>query len=88
MTVADILTATAQLGVVLDALGKTLHVEAPVGVLTPELRVALAQRKDELLVLLAPSEEYVTLVGGLTLPLPAYTDGGGTSPRLSTTSTR
>ncbi len=71
MTVSEILTTTAQRGVVLEAQGERLHVEAPVGALTPELRAALAQRKDELLVLLAPGEQHVTLRGGLTLPLPA-----------------
>ncbi len=39
--------------------------------MTPELQAALAQRKAELLALLAPGEQHVTLRGGLTLPLPA-----------------
>lgn len=43
----------------------------PVDRLTPALREALARRKPELLALLAPVSEYVTLRGGLTLPLPA-----------------
>ena len=57
-------------GFELAAAGDRLRIR-PADRVTPELRAALAQRKDELLVLLAPSEEYVTLVGGLTLPLPA-----------------
>ena len=52
MTVAEILTATAQLEVVLAARGETLHVEAPAGRLTPELRAALTTRKAELVAVL------------------------------------
>ena len=43
----------------------------PADRVTPELRAALAQRKDELLALLAPGEEYLMLRDGLALPLPA-----------------
>ena len=49
--------------------------------LTPALRDALARRKPELLALLAPVREYVTLRGGLTVPLPALLLRAG--PRTS-----
>jgi hypothetical protein len=42
------------LGVSLSAAGDRLHVEAPIGVLTPQVRSELSALKAELLVLLAP----------------------------------
>ena len=71
MTTGELLTVAQQAGIVLQAHGNRLHVEAPHGRVTPDLRSALAQHKAELLTLLAPGEEYVPLRGGLTLPLPA-----------------
>jgi hypothetical protein len=71
MTALDILTLARDAGIVLKVRGDILHVDAPAGRLTPELRDLLARRKPELLALLAPVTEYVYLRGGLTVPRPA-----------------
>jgi len=77
MTAREILKFTRTAGVVLEARGDRLHVEAPAGAVTRELRDALARRKAELLELLeAGTDRYVTLrpmpgVGALTVPVAA-----------------
>ena len=70
MTALDILTLARDAGIVLEARGDILHVDAPAGRLTPELRDQLAKRKPDILAILAPTE-FVTLKGGLVVPLPA-----------------
>jgi len=70
VTANDVLTAAQTAGIVLEARGDRLHVEAPRGTLTPKLRDALAQRKAELLAAL-DLERPVTLRGGVAVPLAA-----------------
>jgi hypothetical protein len=70
MTMTEVLAVTHKSGIRLEARGTALHVEAPAGTMTPELRAALAAHKPELLARLAPVE-FVTLKGGLTVPRPA-----------------
>ncbi len=72
MTVAAELLTTCRLaGIRLEVSGDRLRYEAPRGTVTPELRDTLTQHKTELLSLL--TERFVTLRGGLTLPLPVLT---------------
>lgn len=71
MTTDEILTIVRTAGIVLEARGDTLHVEAPWGALTPELRALLVQHKPDILDRLAPVTQFVSLRGGLVLPLPA-----------------
>ena len=54
----------------LEARGDRLVFDAPHGALTPELRAALVEQKPALLAFLAPVA-FVTLKGGLTIPVPA-----------------
>ena len=74
MSPLDLLTAVRDAGIRLQVAGDRrdrLHFDAPAGALTPELRAALLEHKATLLALLAPVTEFVTLKGGLVLPLPA-----------------
>jgi hypothetical protein len=71
MTADQLMIEAARLGIALEARGDRLHVEAPVGVVTPELRFELARHKPALVALLAPVTQCVSLRGGLTVPLPA-----------------
>ena len=57
-------------GAVLEARGDRLHVDAPAGLITPEMRVSLARHKPELLAMLA---------GNLLLPLTALFFAAGLS---------
>jgi hypothetical protein len=66
MTLSDVLVATQAAGIQLEARGATLHVEAPSGTMTPELREALAHHKPAILATLKPG--FVYLRGGLTVP--------------------
>lgn len=68
MTVHEVVAETSRLGIVVEARGDRLHVKAPHGVLTSELRDALARHKVALLSRLAPVTEFVYLRGGLTVP--------------------
>lgn len=52
MTLSEIFTITRTAGIVLQARGETLHVEAPPGTVTPALRAALVALKPDLLALL------------------------------------
>jgi TubC N-terminal docking domain len=70
MTLAELLTVVRAADIRLEARGDRLLFDAPHGALTPELRSALVQQKAALLVRLAPVE-FVTLKGGLTIPVPA-----------------
>lgn len=71
MTAHELLLKCRQVGIALAVDGNNIDVDAPKGVLTPELRSELARHKPALVALLAPVTEFVTLKGGLTLPLPA-----------------
>src|SRR2546423_2247423 len=72
MTALDLITLARTTGIRLQARGPHLHVEAPEGTLTPELRIALISKKAELLALLSPAIEFVSLKGGLVVPVPAW----------------
>jgi hypothetical protein len=69
VTPTEVLILARGSGIVLEAQGDTLIVDAPVGRLTPELRGELARHKPALLALL--TTEFVYLRGGLTVPRPA-----------------
>lgn len=71
MTAQAVLNEARRLGITLEARGSTLHIEAPSGSLTPELRAALADRKADLLAVLGLPARFVALKGGLVLPLAA-----------------
>lgn len=71
MTATELLTTARSAGIRLEARGERLHVEAPAGALTPALRDQLAQQKPALLALLAPVTEFVSLRGGLAVPVAA-----------------
>jgi hypothetical protein len=60
MTVEEVLVATRRAGIILEAEGDRLIVDAPVGSLTPELREALARQKWVLLVSVARPRAYWT----------------------------
>ena len=70
MTLQDLLTTAERAGIRLEARGDRLTYQAPKGALTPELREALTQHKAALIERLRPME-FVTLKGGLTIPVPA-----------------
>jgi hypothetical protein len=70
MTLADLLTVIRAADIRLEARGDRLLFDAPYGALTPELRSALVQQKAALLTRFAPVE-FVTLKGGVTIPVPA-----------------
>ena len=70
MTLAELLTVVRAADIRLEARGDRLVFDAPRGALTPELRSALVQQKAALLMRLAPVE-FVTLKGGLMIPVPA-----------------
>ena len=70
MTLAELLTVVTEADIRLEARGDRLVFDAPHGALTPDLRTALAEQKPALLAWLAPVE-FVTLKGGLTIPVPA-----------------
>jgi TubC N-terminal docking domain len=70
MTPAELLTLVRAADIRLEARGDRLIFDAPHGALTPELRAALTEQKPALLALLAPVE-FVTLKGGVTIPVPA-----------------
>ncbi len=70
MTAHELLATCRQAGIVLRARGDALEVDAPRGVLTPELRAALVHHKPDLLAALRPTE-FVTLKGGLTVAVQA-----------------
>jgi len=71
VTISDLLASCDAVGVHVEVRGDHLHVEAPAGVVTAALRDALRRHKADLLTLLAPVTAFVTLRGGLVLPVPA-----------------
>jgi molybdopterin converting factor small subunit len=70
MTLAELLTVVSAADIRLEARGDRLVFDAPHGALTPELRAELVHQKPALLAWLAPVE-FVTLKGGVTIPVPA-----------------
>lgn len=71
MTAHELLMTCRQAGINLVVDGDCIDVDAPAGVLTPELRAELARCKADLLALLAPPRAFVTLRHGPTLPVEA-----------------
>jgi hypothetical protein len=69
MTVRELLSESARLGIQLAAQDGRLRYTAPKGTLTAEFRDALARHKPELLAWLVPVQTYVTLKDGPTLPV-------------------
>lgn len=67
----EVLVATKQADIRLQAEGDRLVVDAPVGTLTPELRDALTRNKAALLARLQPVMEFICLKGGLIVLRPA-----------------
>lgn len=65
MNVAEMIYELRQAGVIIEARGDRLHIEAPKGLLTPERREVLRAHKAELLVRLARRDERVTVVYSL-----------------------
>jgi hypothetical protein len=69
MSTDELLLAVHEAGIVLRAEGGRLKYDAPRGALTADLLDALATHKPALLARLAPTQRYVTLKGGPTLPV-------------------
>jgi hypothetical protein len=61
-----LLTEIGRLGIQLDVRADRLHVEAPAGTMTAELRASLAKHKPDLIDLLRA--RFVILAGGLVVP--------------------
>jgi len=55
MTAAELLSLFKRLGIRLEVHGGRLMVDVPKGVMTPEMREALAAHRDELMTILSPS---------------------------------
>jgi hypothetical protein len=70
MTAIEVFSIARASGIVLEANGDTLIVDAPIGGLSPEIRDALVHHKPVLLAMLA-SADLVSLRGGLVVPRPA-----------------
>jgi len=70
MTLAELLTVVSAADIRLEARGDRPVFDAPHGALTPALRTALVEQKPALLAWLSPVA-FVTLKGGLTIPVPA-----------------
>lgn len=68
MTAVELVLTADKLGIRIEARGSKLHVSAPSGVLTPELRDAFAVEKAALLSIYAPVTQYASLRGGLVVP--------------------
>ena len=79
MTLSDVLRSTEAAGIRLEARGATLHVEAPSGTVTPELRAALVAHKPLLLVVLERLKAMRHFAAVAPKPLPyarAWAQGG------------
>ena len=72
MTPEELLTTCHRSGIVLEARGDRLPVEAPAGAVTAALRDELTRCKPALLALLAPVTELVSFKGGLVVPVSAF----------------
>lgn len=78
MTVIDILKATTKEGIVLTAPGENrLHVSAPAGALTPELKVTLMSYKPDLLRVLPRLAGMRANVGKVPVPCAVFEALGG-----------
>lgn len=71
MTAVELLELVRRQDIHLEVQGGRLIIDAPAGAVTSELKAALGRHKPALIALLEPITEYVTLKGGLVLPLPA-----------------
>lgn len=71
MTTATLFAALRERGVNLAAIGGRLRVDAPRGVLTPELRATLSAHKAEMLAMLAPTPPESEPCEHVTDPEPA-----------------
>ena len=71
MSPQDLLLTCRQAGILLAADGDALSVNAPKGMLTPELRDQLAHQKPAILALIEPCIQFVELKGGIAMPAPA-----------------
>lgn len=76
MTSEALLAELEQLNVKISLAGDKLHVDAPAGVLTPELKQELAKHKPELMALLRPRNEIL-----FPYPLPQTLGLGDVDPR-------
>jgi hypothetical protein len=70
LTVTEVLTVARSAGIRLEARGPKLHVEAPAGSVTPELRAALTALKPELLPVLDRVQNMRHLAVVAPRPLP------------------
>ena len=61
MTAKAVLRHLRSFGARVSVVGDKIHVEAPVGILTPDLKAALAENKPALLKLLRPFSAPVVL---------------------------
>lgn len=68
MNAVDLMNRLQAAGVRIDARGDRLHVEAPAGSITPELRQALADHKAELLALHAIRNRLLALASTMGIP--------------------
>ena len=64
MTADETLGMARRVGIRLSPRGDRLHVDAPAGSITPELRDALARYKSDILARLQPASALVTFRGG------------------------
>jgi hypothetical protein len=71
MTTAELLAFLRVHDIRLTVTNDRLRVDAPTGVLTPDVRAALVREKAAFLTVLAPVTEFVSLKGGLAVPRPA-----------------
>lgn len=68
MSASDVIRRCREVGVRIRPNGDRLHVEAPAGAVTPELREALARSKPEILALHAIRARLHTISAGLGIP--------------------
>ena len=77
MTNRELLTTCHDAGIVLAASGDRLHVEAPAGTLTAELRMALVARKADLLPVLSRLKAMRATTGQAPVAVARPTARGG-----------
>ena len=82
MTLTELHALLERLGVELSARGERLHYKAPAGVLTPEIKAALAAHRPALLALLARADDRTDPAGppASEPPEPVGSDGPGPPP--------
>jgi len=69
MTGGEVLAVLKSRGVVLEPQGDKLHYRAPKGVLTPDLRQALAENKAEVLTLLKDGPDHIASACVCLMPI-------------------